>query len=97
MVAHAIFVCCRYLILEIGKRTTEDPRTLGTLFDATCDEIRQASFTEALAVLLILLVQTLKDVVGYSKEQVEHLVQQFIEQLPPVFRVRLRLLTSKDA
>ena len=92
MVAHATLVCCRYLILEIGKRTTADPRTLGTLFHATCDEIRQASFTEALAILLKLLEQTLKAIVGFSKEQVEQLVQQFIEQLQPVFRGRLPLL-----
>ena len=92
MVAHATLVCCRYLILEIGKRTTADPRTLGTLFHATCDEIRQASFTEALALLLKLLEQTLNAVVGYSKEQVENLVRQFIEQLQPVFRGRLLLL-----
>jgi hypothetical protein len=94
MVAHATLVCCRYLMLEIGKRTTTDPRTLGTLFHATCDEIRQSSFTEALAILLKLLEQTLKDVVGFSKEQVEHLVQQFLEQLPPVFRGRLLHLAS---
>lgn len=92
MVAHATLVCCRYLILEIGKRTTADPRTLGTLFHATCDEIRQASFTEALAILLKLLEQTLKTIVGFSKEQVEQLVQQFIEQLQPVFRGSLLLL-----
>ena len=64
---------------------------------ATCDEIRQASFMEALAILLKLLEQTLKAVVGFSKEQVEHLVQQFIEQLPPVFKGRLLLLTSAYA
>lgn len=92
MVAHATLVCCRYLILEIGKRTTAAPRTLGTLFHATCDEIRQACFTEALALLLKLLERTLNAVVEFSKEQVEHLVQQFIEQLQPVFRGRLLLL-----
>lgn len=89
MVAHATLVCCRYLILEIGKRTTADPRTLGTLFHATCDEIRQTSFAEALVLLLKLLEQMLKAVVGFSKEQVEHLVQQFVEKLSPVFRGRL--------
>ena len=94
MVAHATLVCCRYLMLEIGKRTTADPRTLGTLFYATCEEIQQTSFTEALAILLKMLERVLKDVVGFSKEQVEHLVQQFIEQLPPVFRGRLLLLAT---
>ena len=54
----------------------------------------QISFAEALAILLKLLEQMLKDMVGFSKEQVEHLVQQFIEQLPPVFRGRLLLVAS---
>jgi hypothetical protein len=94
MVAHATLVCCRYLLLEIGKRTTADPRTLGTLFYATCEEIQQTSFTEALAILLKMLERVLRDIVGFSKEQVEHLVQQLIEQLPPVFRGRLLLLVT---
>lgn len=94
MVAHATVVCCRYLILEVGKRTTTDPRTLGTLFHAACDEIRQTSFTEALVLLLKLLEKTLQVVVGFSKEQVEQLVQRFLGQLQPVFRGRLLLLAS---
>jgi thiaminase len=96
MVAHATLVCCRYLILEIGKRTKADPRTLGTLFHATCDEMQQTCFTEALAILLKLLGQMLKDIVGFSKEQIEHLVQQFIEKLPPIFRARLLLLAAES-
>jgi hypothetical protein len=96
MVAHATLVCCRYLILEIGKRTMADPRTLGTLFHATCDEMRQSSFTEALAILLKLLEQALERVVGFSKDQIECFVQQFIGQLPPVFRGRLLLLATAN-
>lgn len=76
----------------MSEPVTADPRKLGTLFHATCDEIRQACFTEALALLLKLLERTLNAVVEFSKEQVEHLVQQFIEQLQPVFRGRLLLL-----
>lgn len=90
IVANATLVCCRYLMLEIGKRTTADPRTLGTLFYATCDEIQQASFSEALALLLNLLVKAL-ETVGFSKEQVLQKVAEFIKQLPPVFKGRLFL------
>jgi hypothetical protein len=92
MVAHATLVCCRYLILEISKRTTADPRTLGTLFHAACDEIQQTSFAEALVLLLKLLEQALNAIVGFSKEQGELLVRQFVEQLPPAFRGRMLLL-----
>ena len=37
--------------------------------------MRQSSFTEALAILLKLLEQTLERVVGFSKEQIECFVQ----------------------
>ncbi len=40
LVAHATLVCCRYIILELIKRTNADPRTLGNLFHAVCDELR---------------------------------------------------------
>jgi hypothetical protein len=94
IVANATLVCCRYLMLEIGRRTTADPRTLGTLFYATCDGIRQSSFCEALALLLNLLVRTL-ETVGFSKEQVWRKVTEFIESLPPVFKSRLLLMAPE--
>lgn len=90
VVANATLVCCRYIMLEIGKRTTADPRTLGTLFYATCDEIQQASFSDALVLLLNLLVQAL-ETVGFSKEHVVQRMAEFIAQLPPVFKSRLLL------
>jgi IS4 transposase len=92
LVAHATVVCCRYIMLELSRRTTNDPRTLGTLFHAVCDELRQHSFTEALALLLKELVETLSNVVGTCTEQMQQLIQRFIGALPRVFRERLLLL-----
>jgi hypothetical protein len=92
LVAHSTLVCCRYIMLELAKRTNADPRTLGTLFHAVCDELRQISFTEALALLLKLLEQALSSVVGLCKEQVQRLIEQFVQALPRVFRERLLLL-----
>jgi hypothetical protein len=94
IVANATLVCCRYLMLEIGRRTTADPRTLGTLFYAACDEIQQTSFCVALALLLNLLVQSLKTV-GFSKEQVWQKVAEFVELLPPIFKSRLLLMAPE--
>jgi hypothetical protein len=94
IVANATLVCCRYIMLSIGKRTTSDPRTLGTLFFAGCDEIQQTSFCEALAILLNLFEQALKTV-GLSTEQVLNRVAEFIDQLPPVFKERLLFLLPK--
>ena len=52
LVAHTTIVFTRYIMLATSQRTAKDPRTLGTLFHAGCDELRQVSFAEALAVLL---------------------------------------------
>jgi hypothetical protein len=92
LVAHSTLVCCRYIMLELVKRTNADPRTLGNLFHAVCDELRQISFTEALALLLKLLYETLNSVIGLCKEQVQRLIEQFVETLPRIFRERLLLL-----
>lgn len=92
LVAHATLVCCRYIILELAKRTNADPRTLGNLFHAVCDELKQISLAEALALLLKLLEETLYSVIGLCKEQVNQLLDRFIETLPRAFRERLLFL-----
>jgi len=79
-------------MLELVKRTNADPRTLGNLFHAVCDELRQISFTEALALLLKLLEETLNGVVGLCKEQVQQLIERFVDTLTRDFRERLLLL-----
>ena len=92
LVAHATLVCCRYIMLELVKRTNADPRTLGILFHAVCDEMQQIGFTEALALLLKLLEETLDSVIGLCKEQVQRLIERFVETLPRAFRTQLLLL-----
>jgi hypothetical protein len=95
LVAHATLVCCRYIMLELVKRENTDPRTLGRLFHAVCDEMRQIGFTEAVALLLRLLEETLGSVIGLCKEQVQRLIQRFIETLPRAFRERMLLLAPE--
>ena len=91
LVAQATLVCCRYIMLELVRRTTADPRTLGSLFHAVCDEMRQIGFTEALALLLDLLEEALNNCIGLCKEQVRRLIEQFVETLPRAFRERMSL------
>jgi hypothetical protein len=95
IVANATLVCCRYIMLAIGKRTNSDPRTLGTLFFSTCDEIQQTTFCEVLAILLNLLGQTLKTI-GLSREQVLCKVAEFLDQIPPIFKERLLFLLPES-
>jgi hypothetical protein len=95
LVAQATLVCCRAIMLELTRREQADPRTLGRLFHAVCDELRQISFTDALALLLNLLEQTLNKVIGLCKEQVQLLIQTFIDALPGAFRERMLLLVPE--
>ena len=91
LVAHTTVVLCRYIILELARRTNADPRTLGNLFHATCDELRQTSFVEALALLLKLLEQALSRLTGFTKELMLQLVEQFVAELPLPFKSRMLL------
>jgi IS4 transposase len=89
LVAHATIVCCRYIMLELARRANADPRTLGRLFHAVCDELRQLSFTEALALFLKLLEETLQGIFVVTKEQILRLFEQFVANLPGAFRGRM--------
>jgi len=91
LVAHTTVVLCRYIILELARRTNADPRTLGNLFHATCDELRQTTFVEALALLLKLLERSLNKLVGFTKELMLQLVEQFMAELPLPFKARMLL------
>ncbi len=48
LVAHATIVLMRYLFLSLEQRRNADPRTLGTLFHACCEEMRDLSYVESL-------------------------------------------------
>jgi hypothetical protein len=91
LVAHTTVVLCRYIILEHARRTNADPRTLGNLFHATCDELRQTTFVEALALLLNLLELLLQKIAGFTKELMLQLVEQFVAELPLPFKARMLL------
>lgn len=97
LVAHATVVCCRYIMLALAKRTNKDPRTLGTLFHACCEELRQTTFAEALALVLMFLQQ----VMGAAKEMtsaiIRPLIDRFLRDLPPVYGARLLLAWQNNA
>ena len=89
LVAHTTVVCCRYTMLELARRMNKDARTLGTLFYACCEELRQATFAEALAVLLVLLEQALGTATEITRKLIHALIDLFLEELPPFYRTRL--------
>ena len=49
LIGHITVVMCRYLFLAFERRCHDDPRTLGSLFYACCEEQKDLSLLEALS------------------------------------------------
>ena len=97
LVAHATVVCYRYIMLAVAKRTHKDPRTLGILFHACCEELRQASFAEALALVLMFLQQAMGAATEITRELIRSLIDQFLGELPPLYGKRWLLAWQNNA
>jgi hypothetical protein len=89
LVAHTTIVYIRYIMLAVLVRKNEDERTFGDLFFHFSDEVRNISFLEALQLLLTLLKDFLKDKFLLSEEEIQKLLSDFINSLPPFLGVYL--------
>ena len=97
LVAHATTVCCRYIMLALAKRTNKDPRTLGTLFYACCEELQQATFAEALALVLMFLEQAIGTATEMTRTLLRSLIDRFLRELPPIYGARWLLAWQNNA
>ena len=60
LVAHTTLVFTRYLFLALQQRFHDDPRSIGSLFYACCDEMKDLSLFEALHRLLTLALEKVR-------------------------------------
>lgn len=60
LVAHATIVLMRSMILTVEQRRNDDPRTLGLLFHACCEELRDLSYLESLMRILELTLDSMR-------------------------------------
>ena len=89
--AHTTIVMIRYIILSLEKRKQEDPRSLGGLFFQGFDELADVRFEQALLLVMELLADTLREVgLGLTEEQMEMIMDSFIQKLPPFIQSCLR-------
>lgn len=77
--------CAVDISLPLAKRTNQDTRTLGTLFHACFEELRQATFAEALARVLIFLEHALGAAPEMTNELIRSLIDRFLRELPPIY------------
>jgi hypothetical protein len=81
--AHTTIVMIRYMVLSLEKRKTEDPRSLGGLFYQGFDEAADIKFEQALLLVMGILADTLNEVgLGLTEEQIEMILDSFIQKLP---------------
>jgi hypothetical protein len=84
LVAHTSIVYLRYIMLAVMVRKNDDERTFGDLFFHFSDEVRNISFFEALQLILSSLKDFLKDKFLLTESEVQKLLSDFIDSLPPI-------------
>lgn len=89
MVAHTTIVFTRYLLLAVETRNEQDPRTLGALFLAMCDEMTDLRYAEAIARLLQFFTRVTEGVASEESKEIEVAVQHFIASLPSTIKARI--------
>ena len=75
ILAHSTIVMIRYIFLAVEQRLASDDRTIGALFLAASDEMRDISLTEALLRILSMVRDKIREFCDTS----EQLAQQIIE------------------
>ena len=77
LIAHTSIVMLRYMFLALEQRRQDDPRTLGLLFHACCEEVRDLEYLEALKRILILSMQDVQE----NKQVADELCQEIMAEV----------------
>jgi hypothetical protein len=80
MIGHATIVMLRYLFLAFEQRLHDDPRTLGTLFHACADEMKDLSILDALQRIMKLAL----DKVRSAGEFAENIIMEILDAVMSV-------------
>jgi hypothetical protein len=68
LVAHTSLVFTRYMFLALQQRFHDDPRSIGSLFHACCDEMKDLTLFEALNRLLTLAFETVRSSGAFAED-----------------------------
>lgn len=68
LIGHATVVMLRYLFLAFEQRLHDDPRTLGTLFHACADEMKDLSILDALQRIMQLALNKVRTAGEFSED-----------------------------
>ena len=85
LIAHATIVLMRYIILSVEQRRTADPRTLGMLFHACCEEMRDLSYLESLTRILEMALARLRQSGHWPEQAYQAMADAILGQTIDIF------------
>ncbi|MFW6344429.1 MAG: transposase, partial [Sediminispirochaetaceae bacterium] len=88
LIAYTTIVMTRYLFLALEQRRHADPRTLGLLFHACCEEMRDLDYLEALRRIVVLAAANLKENKEVAKQLCQLMIAEVLHQASYLFRLR---------
>lgn len=91
ILAHSTIVLVRYIFLAVEQRMASDQRTIGGLFLATGEEIRDLSLTEALVRILSLAWDRVREYYATSEQLVLEIIESTMKEALRLINPRFRL------
>ncbi len=88
LIAHTTIVMLRYMFLALEQRRHDDPRTLGLLFHACCDEVRDLAYLEALQRILTLAMLNLQENKYVAEEMCQAIMAEVLQQALYMFGLK---------
>lgn len=74
LVAHVTIVLTRHVFLAYEQRRHDDPKTLGSLFHACCDEVADITLLEAMRRLLALVIDKIRAIAHCSEQHISSIL-----------------------
>jgi hypothetical protein len=90
MLAWNAIVFSRYMMLALENRMEKDIRTVGDLFFHHCEELSDLTLAEAFCLLVKTFVEVASERYFLAEDEVESLLEDFMEALDPSLKKRLR-------
>lgn len=89
--AHVAIVFTRYMMLSVENRESEDPCSLGELFQFFCDKLAETPWMQTFERLIGLFGQFISDNFDISEKDVDEMMDKFMSILPEEIKRQLKV------
>ena len=96
LIGHITVVLCRYVFLAFEQRCHDDPRTLGSLFYACCEEQKDLGFLEALGRLLTSAMNKARQSGQILETAITALVEMLVAEAVDMLRNKRQFAKNKQ-